>query len=314
MRFTKMHGLGNDYVYVNCFEEQVKDPVVLARIISDRHRGVGSDGLILIKPSARADVRMEMYNADGGRAEMCGNGIRCVAKYSYERGLIRRSLDSVRGANPEELEAITRRTQEAGRDPRICTAEGPSDMVCATVETDAGVKTLGLLLSNRHVHLVCVDMGRPSLRPADLPCTLGGDQIVDRPLSIGGHDYQMTCVSVGNPHAVFFVNDVRSVDLAAEGRQIENAPVFPQRINVHFAQVNTRAEVTMVTWERGSGITQACGTGATAVCVAGAVTGRTDRCILAHLPGGDLHLNWTTDDHVYMTGPATEVFTGEWPG
>ncbi len=285
MRFTKMHGLGNDYVYVNCFEEQVADPAVLARVISDRHTGVGGDGLILICPSRQADVRMEMYNADGSRAQMCGNGIRCVAKYAYEHGLIDRSQAAGPGATEADV----------------------------TVETDAGIKTLSLSIADGRVLSACVDMGTPSLRPGDLPCTLDGERIVDRDVVVDGRTWRMTCVSVGNPHAVIFVDDLDAVDLATQGPAIENAAVFPERINAHFVRVDRRDEVTMVTWERGSGVTLACGTGATAVCVAGAVTGRTDRAITAHLPGGDLHLNWSQDDQVYMTGPATEVFTGDWP-
>lgn len=291
MKFTKMHGLGNDYVYVNCFDEQITDPASLARLISDRHTGVGSDGLILICPSERADVRMEMYNADGSRAQMCGNGIRCVAKYAYEHGLIRRAADAVSSA----AGACNGRT------------------TTITVETDAGVKTLELAVANGAVRTVRVDMGRPSLRPADLPCRLPGDRIIDRDVAVGGTTYRMTCVSVGNPHAIVFVDDLDRVDLATDGSAIENADVFPERINAHFVRVDGRGEVTMATWERGSGMTRACGTGATAVCVAGAISGRTDRAILAHLPGGDLRLNWAEDDHVYMSGPASEVFTGEWP-
>ncbi|MBN1341144.1 MAG: diaminopimelate epimerase [Phycisphaerae bacterium] len=305
MRFTKMHGLGNDYVYVNCFEEQVADPPSLAKVISDRHTGVGSDGLILIRPTQRADVRMEMYNADGSRAQMCGNGIRCVAKYAYDHGLIKRFADAVPGANQDEQRSILQRAAEAGASPG-------SRHLAVTVETDAGVKTLGLAVVDEKVQMACVDMGVPSLRPSDLPCTLEGDRIVDHPVEIAGRSYAMTCVSVGNPHAVIFTDDLASIDLTVEGPPIENAGIFPQRINAHFVRLDGRGEVTMVTWERGSGVTLACGTGATAVCVAGAVSGRTDRRILAHLPGGDLGLNWAEDDHVYMTGPATEVFTGQW--
>jgi diaminopimelate epimerase len=307
MKFTKMHGLGNDYVYVNCFAQQVGDPVSLARIISDRHRGVGSDGLILIRPSDRADVRMEMYNADGSRAQMCGNGIRCVARYAFEHQL-------GRGQGPRPAESGRAEALRIAQRMLAGASVGSPDQIAAlSVETDAGVKDLVVSARQGRVQMVCVDMGRPSLRPADLPATLPGEALVDRPVPVEGGAPTMTCVSVGNPHAVLFVDNVRSVDLVTEGKRIENAPVFPERINVHFVQIEGRSEVTLVTWERGSGITQACGTGATAVCVAGAVTGRTERTILAHLPGGDLHLNWAADDHVYMTGPATEVFSGEWP-
>lgn len=314
MNFTKMHGLGNDYVYVNCFEEQMDDAAALACAISDRHKGVGSDGLILICPSDRADVRMEMYNADGSRAQMCGNGIRCVAKYAYEHGLIDRAADAVPGAGPADLENIIERMAEAsGLAAADETDERGGDVAAITVETDAGVKTLGLSVVNGRVRTVCVDVGQPSLRPGDLPSTLDGDRIVDREVPVGDAMVRMTCVSVGNPHAIIFDNDWRDVDLLDKGAAVETLDVFPDRINVHFVRVDARDEVTMGTWERGSGVTQACGTGATAVCVAGAVTGRTERTIVAHLPGGDLHLNWAEDDHVYMTGPATEVFTGRWP-
>jgi diaminopimelate epimerase len=326
MRFTKMHGLGNDYVYVNCFAEQVADPVSLSRAVSDRHKGIGSDGLILICPSERADVRMEMYNADGSRAQMCGNGIRCVARYAYEHGLIDRPKDRVPGTDEADVQNILDRTAEASLGRPAAGHAGRSDETSAiTVETDAGVKTLGLSIGDGCIRLVCVDMGQPSLSPGDLPCTLDGAKIVDRDVTVQisvtvGFDvtvqkrtYQMTCVSVGNPHAIIFLDDLDIVNLPAEGPAIENAEIFPERINAHFVRVDGRDEVTMVTWERGSGATLACGTGATAVCVAGAVSGRTDRSLLAHLPGGDLHVNWGQDNHVYMSGPASEVFTGDWP-
>jgi diaminopimelate epimerase len=276
MKFTKMHGLGNDYVYVNCFEEHVGDPSALSRAICDRHMGIGSDGLILIQPSHTADVRMEMYNADGSRAQMCGNGIRCVAKYAVEHGLVVR--------------------------PDVC------------IETDAGVKLAWCRVYGGLVHFVCVDMGRPSLEPSAMPCTIPGERIVDCPLQIGGNEYAVTCVSVGNPHAVVFVEDLDGIALETIGPQFEHAPQFPERINAHFVRVESRAHVTMRTWERGSGITRACGTGACAVCVAGVLTDRTQRKIAATLPGGNLELEWAEDDHVYMTGPAVEVFTGDWRG
>jgi diaminopimelate epimerase len=274
MQFTKMHGLGNDYILVNCFAETVADPAPLARAISDRHRGVGSDGLILVCPSQVADVRMEMYNADGSRAQMCGNGIRCVAKFAYERGL-------------------------TGEDSLL-------------VETDAGVRQTRLQIEAGSVHRVRVDMGRPSLHPGDLPCTVDVERIVDHTIEIGGSSYQVTCVSMGNPHVVVFVDDVEAIDLAIIGPGFEHAPVFPERINAHFVHVERPDRVAMLTWERGSGATQACGTGACAVCVAGAITGRTGRRITACLSGGELELEWAENDHVYMTGPATEVFTGTW--
>jgi diaminopimelate epimerase len=313
MRFTKMHGLGNDYVYVNGFEEAVVNPAGLARVISDRHTGVGSDGLILIQPSGVADVRMEMYNADGSRGQMCGNGIRCVAKYAVEHGL----------------------------------AKGPT----LRIETDAGLKTAECVRNEGRMTLVRIDMGRPRFDPASLPCTIRADRIVeysfalgDRPnrspeprapaldtkcqgsaratnpelRNLGGQcgfpnsELKITCVSMGNPHAVIFVDDLQTIPLEAVGPLIETAPEFPERINAHFARVDSRKRITMKTWERGSGATRACGTGACAAAVAGALTGRTDRAVRVTLPGGDLDIEWAADDHVYMTGPAVEVFTGIW--
>jgi len=279
MRFTKMHGLGNCYVYVNCFEERVADASALARAVSDRNTGVGSDGLILICPSAVADVRMEMYNVDGSRGQMCGNGIRCVAKYAYDHHLSRR--------NP------------------------------LRVETDAGIRVIDLTIEHGKVVQARVDMDSPRLRPEDLPVKLRPDQMIDEPIDILGSRAFMTCVSLGNPHAVIFGIPLERLTpsvLAVEGRRIETHPLFPERTNVHFAEVKGPSEVAMLTWERGSGATAACGTGASAVCVAGVLTKRSGRDIVAHLPGGDLSLEWReSDQHVYMTGPAVEIFSGDWP-
>lgn len=274
MKFTKMHGLGNDYVYVNCFEEQVADAESLAREISDRHRGVGSDGLILIRPSSEGDVRMEMYNADGSRAQMCGNGIRCVAKYVYEHDMIK--------SNPMRI------------------------------ETDAGVKDVELILLDGRVDAVRVDMGAPLFAPAAMPTKLTGERIVERDFRVGNVSYKITCVSLGNPHVVIFCDDVNTIDLAREGAAIESHGDFPQRTNVHFVEVLRSTEARMISWERGSGATQACGTGACAVGVAGVLTERLARRCTIHLPGGALEIDWADDDHVHMTGPATEVFSGEW--
>ncbi len=271
-----MHGLGNDYVYVNCFEQCVVDPPVLARAVSDRHRGVGSDGLILIRRSETADVAMEMYNADGSRAQMCGNGIRCVAKYVVEHGL----------------------------------TLGPT----VRVGTDVGVKQCECRVIDGVVRSVRVDMGPPNLAAAAIPSTISCDRIVNHTISIGDRDLVITCVAMGNPHAVVFVDDLAAIALEVVGPQVEHAPCFPERINAHFVLVRSPTHVTVRTWERGSGITHACGTGACAVCVAGAVTGRTERKITTTLPGGDLDVEWADDDRVYMTGPAIEVFTGDWPG
>ncbi len=290
MKFTKMHGLGNDYLYVDCVRNPPpRDPAGLSRTISDRHFGVGADGLILICPSERADVRMRMYNADGSEAEMCGNGIRCLAKYCYDHGLTKN--------NP------------------------------MTVETGRGVLTLELEVSGGKVRQVRVDMGEPILEADKIPTTLPGPRVIDvgLPYWSAGRDIPdllvaagfrlaATCVSMGNPHAVFFGREVARVPLEGVGPLIEVAPMFPRRINVHFVQVHSPEEVTMRTWERGSGVTLACGTGACAVAVAGVLTGRTGRRLTAHLPGGDLQLHWAEEGgHVFMTGPAVEVFQGEWP-
>jgi len=271
-----MQGLGNDYVYVDGAKERIDDPPALARAVSDRHFGIGGDGLVLILPSESADVRMRIFNADGSEAQMCGNGIRCVAKYAFEKGLTK--------ANP------------------------------MSVETAAGVKKIELVVSGGRVSQVTVDMGAPILDPPAIPVNIPQKQVVDMPIRTSRHAYQMTCVSMGNPHAVMFVDHPDAVPLEQVGPELENNPLFPQRINAHFVKVLSPAEVAMRTWERGSGITLACGTGASAVCVAGALTRRTRRAILAHLPGGDLQLEWReSNNHVYMTGPAVEVFSGDWP-
>ena len=275
MKFTKMHGIGNDYVYVNCFEEETKDPVRLAPIISDRHFGVGSDGLILIMPSKVADCKMRIFNADGSEAQMCGNGIRCVAKYIYDHKITQK--------NP------------------------------LTIETLAGIKTIQLFTTNGKVSSARVNMGKPRLLRSEIPMLGKETQVINEPLTISkGVTFHITCVSMGNPHCVIFVDNFDKIDLPHYGAEIERHHSFPERINVHFVKVHSPKEVTMKTWERGSGITLACGTGASAVCVAGVLNKKTERKILAHLPGGDLELEWAEDGNVYMTGPATEVFTGEW--
>jgi diaminopimelate epimerase len=290
MRFTKMHGLGNDYVYVNCFEEKIENPAKLSQIVSDRHRGIGADGLILISPSETADVRMHIFNADGSEAEMCGNGIRCVAKYTYEHKL----------AQPGGAFAVP------GQRPF------PASL---NIETGNGTLTVGLMVDNRDkVQRVCVNMGQPVLTPKDIPVKLAGEKIVEHPIEILGQELLMTCVSMGNPHAIFFCNDVSLIELEKLGPIIENHSFFPNRVNVHFVQIDKPAEFTMRTWERGSGITMACGTGACAASVAGVLTSRQNRICAAHLPGGKLDLNWCEEDScVYMTGPAVEVFEGVWP-
>lgn len=290
MRFTKMHGLGNDYVFVNCFEEQVEDPANLARIVSDRHKGIGSDGLILICPSEAADVRMRIFNADGSEAEMCGNGIRCCAKYSYEHKLA-----------------------EAGGSLSI-----PGQAACPAsfkIETGSGILAVGLIIDDSDkVQKVCVNMGGPRLAAKDIPVNLPVKEVIEQPMMFQSRAFVMTCVSMGNPHAVFFRDDLAIIRLEKFGPVIENHSIFPNRVNVHFVQVENPTEFTMQTWERGSGATLGCGTGACACCVAAVLTGRGERVCTAHLPGGELDLNWSEENNcVYMTGPAVEVFKGIWP-
>ncbi len=274
MKFTKMHGTGNDYVCVNCFEERIDNPSQVARRMSDRHFGVGGDGLVLIHPSAVADCRMRMFNADGSEAEMCGNGIRCLAKYVYERGIARK----------EEM----------------------------TVETGAGVLTLRLFVHNGIVEKVQVNMGAPRLSPGEIPVSLPGEGIVGAPLGVLDREFGITCVSMGNPHCVVFVDDVKNFPVEKYGPPIETHDIFPRGANVEFVQIVNSGEVIQRTWERGAGETLACGTGASAACVAGVLNDLTRRAILVHLSGGDLEIEWKKDDHVYMTGPAAEVFEGEW--
>jgi diaminopimelate epimerase len=274
--FTKMQGCGNDYVYVDGFHHRVEDPVRLAKEVSDRRFGVGSDGLILILPSDKADVRMRMWNADGSESEMCGNGIRCVAKYAYERGL-------------------------APKKARL------------TAETGAGVLGLDLHVKDGAVEAVTVDMGAPRLERAEVPMLGAPGRVVDEELRAGGRAFRVTAVSMGNPHCVTFVDDVASFPVERYGPLIENHASFPRRTNVEFVEVRSRSEVVQRTWERGAGETWACGTGASAVCVAGVLTGRTDRRVLVHLRGGDLVVEWPEGGSVRKTGPAVVVFDGTWP-
>ena len=280
-----MHGAGNDYIYVNCFEETVPDDIPsLARAISHRRFGVGGDGLVLICPSEVADARMRMFNADGSEAEMCGNAIRCVAKYVYDHGISR----------SENLK----------------------------IETGAGVLELELFIADGKVDRVRVDMGEPILVPALVPTTLDATRdgvVIDAPLDIDRYTFNITCISMGNPHCVTFIDDTTDFcelndDLVLGlGPNFETHNVFPNRINAEFVQVLSPSELNMRVWERGSGETWACGTGACAVCVAGVLTGRSDRKVLIHLKGGDLEIHWDeSTNHIYKTGPATEVFSGEW--
>ncbi len=289
MEFTKMHGLGNDYVYVNCFSEMVENPAETAIAVSNRHFGIGSDGLILICPSDIADAKMRMFNADGSEAQMCGNGIRCVAKYVYDHNLARNETEfSIPGM-----------------------ATFPTSL---QIETGRGVLTLGLALDDEGlVSEVCVNMGQPILEASEIPVA-AEEQVIDHLMQIEGQELSMTCVSMGNPHAVFFCEDLSNIELTHIGPLIEHHELFPERVNVHFVKAVAPNEFIMQTWERGSGITLACGTGACACGVAGVLTGRCQRQVTAHLPGGDLQLNWCEQDNcVYMTGPATEVFRGIWP-
>ncbi len=274
MKFTKMQGLGNDYVYVNCFRENVENPSEMAIKVSDRHFGIGSDGLILIKPSEVADFRMDMYNADGSQAEMCGNGIRCVAKYVYDYGL--------------------------------------TDQTEISVETLAGIKYLKLQIADGKVSRITVNMGQPELVPDKIPVQADGDRVVDEPIVVNGVTYKMTCVSMGNPHCIVFVDDTADFPLEEIGPMFENHERFPKRVNTEFIQILNRNEVNMRVWERGSGETLACGTGACASAVACVLNGLTEDEITLHLLGGDLSVRWDQEENlVYMTGPATVVFDGE---
>jgi diaminopimelate epimerase len=273
MKFTKMEGLGNDYIYVNDFNEHVADPVKVAIELSDRHFGIGSDGLILIKPSDKADFTMDMYNADGSRAEMCGNGIRCVGKYVYDYGL-------------------TTKTSIA-------------------VETLAGIKYLDLKVVDGKVTEVTVDMGEPILTAVDIPVKSDNKQVIDEKILVNETEYHMTCVSMGNPHSVVFVEDTDNFPLDTVGPLFESHEVFPRRVNAEFVQVVDRHTVKMRVWERGSGETLACGTGACATAVACILNDKTEDEVTVKLLGGDLSIRWNRENNrIYMTGPATVVFDG----
>lgn len=275
MKFTKMHGIGNDYIYVNCLEETVPNPSELAVKLSDRHFGVGGDGLILIKPSQKADFEMDMYNADGSRGMMCGNGIRCVAKYVYDKGL--------------------------------------TDKTTISIDTQAGVKYLDLTIENGKAVLIKVNMGSPSFLAEQIPVTADTKEVVAAPLTVEDRDYQITCVSMGNPHCVTFLKeDVRDLDLEKIGPFFENHKRFPDRINTEFVNVIDRKTLRMRVWERGSGETLACGTGACAVAAAAVRNGLADEEVTVHLLGGDLQICWDKEaDLIYMTGAAEIVFDGE---
>lgn len=276
MKFTKMQGIGNDYVYVNCFSENVKDPCETARLVSDRHFGIGSDGLILIKPSAEADFEMDMYNADGSQGAMCGNGIRCVAKYVYDYGL--------------------------------------TDKTNISIATKSGIKYLELHVENGKVKTVRVDMGAPVLNAGQIPIVSGNPQVLDEPITVDGQIYRMTGVSMGNPHAVVYLEDVENLELEKIGPKFEHHPCFPDRVNTEFVKVLDSHTVQMRVWERGAGETLACGTGACAVAVSSILNGYVDgeEPVTVRLLGGDLEIFWDREkDTVFMTGPAQVVFEGE---
>ncbi|MBQ2532034.1 MAG: diaminopimelate epimerase [Lachnospiraceae bacterium] len=275
MKFTKMQGCGNDYVYVDCTKEVLPNPEQASIFVSDRHFGIGSDGLILINPSKVADFEMAMYNADGSRSEMCGNGIRCVGKYVYDHGL--------------------------------------TDKTTVTIETLAGIKTLELHVENGKVASVRVNMGRPELHAAKVPVTFPEETMIDEPMEIDGTIYQVTCVSMGNPHCVIFMDeDVRQLDLEELGPKFENHVIFPKRTNTEFCNLLDKQHIRMRVWERGSGETLACGTGACATAVAAVLNGYTDNKVELQLRGGNLLIEYDRDaEEVYMTGPATTVFEGE---
>lgn len=274
MKFTKMQGIGNDYIYVNCFEETLNNPQAVAVKISDRHFGIGSDGLILICPSDKADFRMRMFNADGSEGEMCGNGIRCVGKYVYDKGL--------------------------------------TDSTNVSVETLAGIKFLKLYTNGSMVDKVMVDMGEPILTPFEIPVRLGQDNCISQTVKTAGNSYSATCVSMGNPHAVIYVASVGDIEIEKVGPMMENHEIFPNRVNTEFVEIEDDGTLRMRVWERGSGETLACGTGACAVLVASVLNAKSNRKNTVHLLGGDLEIEWNEkDNHVYMTGPAVTVFEGE---
>ena len=275
LRFTKMHGIGNDYIYFNAFDQKIPDPAALSRKLSDRRFGVGGDGIILICPSDVADAKMRIFNEDGSEAQMCGNGIRCVAKYLYDYALV------------------------------------PEDQTTVTVETLSGVKTIELTVKDGEAVAAKVDMGAAILKPAEIPVDFDGDSMIDQPLEVDGETYRVTAVSMGNPHCVTFVDDVDSIALEKIGPRFENHPAFPERVNTEFVKVIDENTLQMRVWERGSGETWACGTGACASAVAACLNGycKKGEDITVRLRGGDLVIRYT-DDTVIMTGPATTVFEG----
>jgi diaminopimelate epimerase len=275
MKFTKMHGIGNDYVYVDCFREKVENPQELAIKVSDRHKGIGSDGLILIMPSDIADFRMRMFNLDGSEAQMCGNGIRCVGKFVFDTGHTQK----------KEI----------------------------TVETKAGIKTLQLFPVNGKVEKVRVDMGEPVFTAKNIPVIWNEEQLINKEINFEPEKYALTAVSMGNPHAIIFTEGIAQLAIEKIGKKIENHPMFPEKVNVEFVEILSPTHARMRVWERGSGETQACGTGACAVEVAAVLNGKLERKATISLLGGDLELEWSEENnHVYMTGEAVTVFEGEY--
>ncbi|MFR5485754.1 MULTISPECIES: diaminopimelate epimerase [unclassified Eubacterium (in: firmicutes)] len=275
MKFTKMEGCGNDYVYVNGFEEKIDNPNEVAIAVSDRHFGIGSDGLIIINPSEVADFKMCMYNADGSEGKMCGNGIRCVAKYVYDFNL--------------------------------------TDKDVITVETLSGIKTLKLNVENGKVKTVRVNMGAPILECDKVPVKYDDEKMINKPVKVDGKTFNITCVSMGNPHAVTFINDTDNLEIEKIGPKFENNEIFPDKVNTEFIQIIDKKTVKMRVWERGSGETFACGTGACASVVASVLNRLTENKVTVKLLGGELEIEYNQDENtVYMTGPARVVFTGEY--
>ncbi|MCI7498386.1 MAG: diaminopimelate epimerase [Oscillospiraceae bacterium] len=275
MKFTKMQGIGNDYIYVNCFEEKVDDPERVSQIVSDRHFGIGGDGLVLIMPSEKADFRMRMFNADGSEGNMCGNATRCIGKFVYDNGL----------TNKTEI----------------------------TLETKSGIKYLTLYPENGKVKTVLVNMGKAVLTPVDIPMKAEGESFINKPIEVLGSEVYITAISMGNPHAVTYVDDVTSLDLEKIGPAFENHPIFPKRVNTEFIKVLDSHTIQMRVWERGSGETWACGTGACAAAVASVKNGyfKNGEEITVKLRGGDLFITYNTDGTVLMRGAAETVFTGD---
>jgi len=273
--FTKMHGVGNDYIYINCLTGEIPDPASLSIRMSDRHFGIGSDGLILILPSSIADFRMRMFNSDGSESGMCGNGIRCFAKYLFDRGLCGKTV---------------------------------------SIESGGKIKNIELIAENGKASGAVVDMGEPEAERRLVPMNGPEGRVISEPLAMkDGTVFNITCVSMGNPHTVIYVDDVKNFPVGVYGPEIETSPLFPARTNVEFVTVINDSEVIQRTWERGAGETLACGTGASAVCAAGVLAGKTKRTIVSHLSGGDLRLSWSEEtNHLSMSGPAVEVFEGSW--